>query len=198
MGKLPNNGQAAGDRRVCPPIWLYGLAVVVILCGLLVLGSGSAAGANGEADRFGILSPSQKVAASDFTLEDPSGTPVRLRDFRGKIVFINFWATWCIPCRAEMPAIQQLYQEFQEQGLVVAAVNFQDAPEAVLAFSQELQLTFPIPLDRKGTVASAYGVRGLPASYIVNREGQIIGQAIGGREWESKDAKAYFQWLLSQ
>jgi peroxiredoxin len=193
-----NNGQAAGDGCVCPPIWLYGLAVVVLLCGPLVLGSGSAAGANEEADRFGILSPSQKVAAPDFSLEDPAGTPVSLRDFRGKLVLLNFWATWCIPCRAEMPAMQQLYQESQEQGLVVVAVNFQDAPEAVLAFSQELQLTFPMPLDRKGTVAAAYGVRGLPTTYVVNREGQIIGQAICGREWKSKDAKAYFQWLLGQ
>src|SRR5262249_37944655 len=109
VGKMPNNGQAAGDRRRCPPIWLYGFAVVVILCAPFLLESGSAAGANEEADRFGILSPSQKVAAPDFTLEGPSGTPVHLRDFRGKIVFINFWATWCIPCRAEMPAIQQLY-----------------------------------------------------------------------------------------
>jgi peroxiredoxin len=193
-----NNGQAAGDGRVYPPIWLYGLAVVVLLCGPLMLGSGAGAGANEEADRVGILSPSEKVAAHDFSLEDPSGTPVRLRDFQGKLVLLNFWATWCIPCRAEMPAMQQLYQEFQEQGLVVMAVNFQDAPEAVLAFSQELQLTFPMPLDRKGTVAAAYGVRGLPTTYVVNREGRIIGQAIGGREWESKDAKAYFQRLLGQ
>jgi peroxiredoxin len=195
---MPKKGQAFGDRRVCPRPWLYGFAVVVLLWGPFVLGPGSAEETNQEADRLGILSPADKAVAPDFTLEDPSGTPVSLRDFRGKIVFVNFWATWCVPCRAEMPAMEQLYQEFRGQGLVVAAVNFQDGPEPARAFGKELHLTFPIALDRKGTVASAYGVRGLPTTYLIDREGHLIGQVIGGRDWESEDAKAYFRRLLTQ
>jgi peroxiredoxin len=183
---------------VRPRAWLYWFVVVGMLCGPSVFGLESATGGNEEADRLGILSPPEKAVAPDFTLEDPSGTPVSLRDFRGKIVFVNFWATWCVPCRAEMPAMEQLYQEFRGQGFAVVGVNFQDGPQQVSAFSQELHLTFPIALDRKGTVASAYGVRGLPTTYLIDREGHLIGQVIGGRDWDSEDAKAYFRRLLIQ
>ena len=195
---MPMEAQAFVTWGSCPRAWFYWLVVVGLLCGPSVFGLESAHGANEEADRLGILSAPEKTVAPDFTLEDPSGTPVSLRDFRGKIVFVNFWATWCIPCRAEMPALEQLYQDFREQGFVMVAVNFQDGPEQVRAFSQELHLTFPIALDRKAIAASAYGVRGLPTTYLLDREGQIIGQVIGARAWDSEDAKAYFRQLLTQ
>ncbi len=192
----------AGDHGVRTwvnrtPRWRGWVVVMVLMGGALLLKSGSVAGAEADGARLGIVSPSEQVAAPDFTLDEPAGSQVSLREFRGKLVFVTFWATWCIPCRAEMPAMEQLYQEFRGDGLVVAAVNFQDAPEAVQAFRKELRLTFPVALDRQGTVASAYGVRALPTTYLVDREGRIIGQSIGGRAWDSADAKAYFQQLLA-
>jgi peroxiredoxin len=195
---MPKKRQAFITGGVCSRAWLYWLVVVEVLCGSAVFGLASAMGASEEADRLGILSPPEKAVAPDFTLEDPSGTPVSLRDFRGKIVFVNFWATWCIPCRAEMPAIEHLYQEFRGQGLVLVAVNFKDGAEQVSAFGKELHLTFPLALDGKGAVASAYGVRGLPSTYLIDRDGHLIGQVIGGREWDSEDAKAYVRRLLTR
>jgi peroxiredoxin len=195
---MPKAGQMFVAGGVYPRAWLCWLVVVGMLCRPLVFGLASATGADEAADRLGILSPAAKAVAPDFTLEDPSGAPVSLRDFRGKIVLVNFWATWCVPCRAEMPAMEQLYQEFQGQGFVLVAVNFKDGAEQVGAFGRELHLTFPLALDGKGTVASAYGVRGLPSTYLIDRDGHLTGQVIGGREWDSEDAKAYFRRLLTQ
>lgn len=129
---------------------------------------------------------------------DPDGNTIRLQDFRGKVVFLNFWATWCVPCRLEMPAMERLYREFKAKGFVVLTVNVQEGPRAVQAFIGELKLTFPVLVDRKGEAAIAYAVRGLPASYLIDRNQVIVGRAIGAREWDSTDVRAYIRSLLDR
>lgn len=114
------------------------------------------------------------------------------------MVFLNFWATWCVPCRLEMPAMERLYREFKEKGFVVLTVNVQEGPRAVQAFIGELKLTFPVLVDRKGEAAIAYAVRGLPASYLIDRNQVIVGRAIGAREWDSKDVRGYIRSLLDR
>jgi cytochrome c biogenesis protein CcmG, thiol:disulfide interchange protein DsbE len=126
--------------------------------------------------------PQAGFLAPDFTLKTPSGETYTLSDLKGQAVLINIWATWCPPCRAEMPAIQKMYDEYQSQGFIVLAVNstIQDNPLEIPAFTEEYSLTFPILLDETGNVGRIYQVRSLPSSYFINRHGIITEVVIGG------------------
>jgi len=129
-----------------------------------------------------IPSPREGFLAPDFTLELLGGGQVTLSELRGKGVVINLWASWCPPCRAEMPAIQRVYEKTRGRGLEVLAVNttFQDSERDAAGFVQELGLTFPVPLDRSGTVSRQYQLRALPSTFFVDREGIIRKVIIGG------------------
>jgi cytochrome c biogenesis protein CcmG/thiol:disulfide interchange protein DsbE len=135
-----------------------------------------------EAERLGALDPlAPKVGqpAPDFALWSLDGQTIRLSDLRGRVVLINFWATWCGPCRAEMPEIETVYREFKDQGFVVLAVNeenvsLEEARKLARDFRDELDLTFPILLDGpEGQVFRQYRLYGLPSSFIVDRDGVI-------------------------
>ena len=117
--------------------------------------------------------------APDFTLKDLSGKDVVLSSHRGHVVLINFWATWCTPCRIEMPAIQKRYEALKDKGFVVLAVDDDEAINDVSAFTHELGLTFPVLLDPGERINDLYRVRGLPTTFIVDREGTIQQQQIG-------------------
>jgi cytochrome c biogenesis protein CcmG/thiol:disulfide interchange protein DsbE len=126
--------------------------------------------------------PQVGFLAPDFSLPTASGETIRLSDLRGKAVLVNLWATWCPPCRAEMPAIEKVYNEYKEEGLVVLAVNmtYQDTASAVMPFAQEHGLTFPILLDESAIVGRAYQLRSLPSSFFITREGIVNEVVIGG------------------
>ncbi len=128
-----------------------------------------------QAAQVGFLAP-------DFTLKTPQGESYTLSELKGKAVIVNIWATWCPPCRAEMPALQKLQDEYQARGLLVLAVNstVQDDPLAIAPFVKEYGLGFPILLDETGDVTRAYEVRALPSSYFITREGRINEVVIGG------------------
>jgi thiol-disulfide isomerase/thioredoxin len=128
--------------------------------------------------------------APDFSLETLDGKVVRLADLRGKPVLINFWATWCPPCRAEMPEIQAAYEKYADKGLVVLAVDFtvQDKLSDVKAYIQVLKLTFPILMDGTGDVgAGLYGVIGLPSSFFIDPDGILRRIQIGAIPPEKLD-----------
>jgi len=144
----------------------------------------------------GIERPPEKILAADFTIPGLDGKMVSLKDLRGKVVFLNFWATWCVPCRKEMPSIERLHQEFKDQGLVVYGIDFMESPAAAKAFVRSLELTFPILLDANGEVAKQYRVFGLPATFLIGPEGELKGKAIGDRDWDSDAAKAVIKELL--
>lgn len=129
-----------------------------------------------------IPAPREGFLAPDFSLQTPEGKTVRLSELRGQAVLVNLWATWCPPCRSEMPAIQTLYEEYKDQGFEVLAVNmtYQDDPRAVLPFTQENDLTFPILLEETGEMARRYELRSLPSSFFINRAGFIQEVVIGG------------------
>ena len=127
-------------------------------------------------------SPREGFSAPDFTLETLNGEQISLSELRGKVVLVNFWASWCPPCRAEMPAIESVYRSYKGLGLEVLAVNTtnQDDVTAAAAFVQELGLSFPIPLDHAGAVSASYNLRGLPSSYFIDRQGIIRSVVVGG------------------
>lgn len=181
-----------------PAARIVGSLAAILLAMTIASAVAEAAADDHSATALGIQIPKELVEAPNVVGTDPDGNTIRLGDFRGKVVFLNFWATWCIPCRLEMPAMERLYQAFKGQGFVVLAVNVQEGPAAVRAFVRELKLTFPIVLDPKGTAAMAYLVRGLPATYLIDRKQRIVGRAIGAREWDSKDGRAYIRALLGE
>jgi peroxiredoxin len=117
--------------------------------------------------------------APDFALEDTTGRSIKLADYRGKVVLINFWATWCLPCRAEMPEFETIYRAYRERGFEVLAIDLQETATEVQPFMAELGLSFPALLDRDGFVSRAYRARALPSSFLVDRQGTIRYLKIG-------------------
>ena len=148
-----------------------------------------------SADRSGISTsglipaPQQGFLAPDFELQTTSGETIKLSDLRGQAVLVNLWATWCPPCRAEMPSIEKVYNEYKDDGLVVLAVDmtYQDTQSNIAPFVAEYGLTFPILLDQSGDVGNAYQLRSLPSSFFINRDGTINEVVIGatGRIWKA-------------
>ncbi len=134
----------------------------------------------------------------DFELQELSGASRRLSDFNGRVVFLNFWATWCGPCRMEMPSMQRLYERLKRKGLEIVAVNLQEDRGSVQRFVDELGLNFPVLLDTTGRVGATYGARSIPTTYIVDREGFVIAGTIGTREWDGEQYIRFFERLLAQ
>jgi peroxiredoxin len=126
--------------------------------------------------------PQAGFPAPDFELTDTSGQPIRLSDLRGQAVLVNLWATWCPPCREEMPSIEKVYNEYKDQGFVVLAVNmtYQDDARKIIPFLDERGLTFPVLLDETGNMANEYQLRSLPSSFFIGRDGAINEVVIGG------------------
>ena len=141
---------------------------------------------------------SPPLAAPDFSLPDMDGEKHALSDYRGKVVMLNFWATWCPPCRREMPSMQRLYEKYSERGLVVVAVNQFEDPDLVFEFTGRLSLepTFPILFDRESRVSEQFKVKGLPTTYLLDKQGRIHYRAIGGREFDHPEVEALIEGLL--
>jgi peroxiredoxin len=133
----------------------------------------------------------------DFSAPRLDGTPVRLSGLKGKVVFLNFWATWCPPCREEMPSMEALYQRFRDRDLEFLAVDIQEDKDGVAAFMKEYGLTFPVVLDSTGRISAEYGIRGIPTTFIIDREGGIIASVVGGRDWNTEAVFAALELLIS-
>jgi peroxiredoxin len=173
--------------------------------GLILLGGAVGAAAYwsraapvGRAAAFPVSRPAEPTPASDLELLDLTGHPVRLHDLRGRVVLLNFWATWCAPCREEMPALETLTRELGPRGLAVVGVNFKESRREVEAFMKEYRLTFPTLLDGDGRVAERYQVFALPVTFLVDRRGRVVGIVLGIRDWVSSDARAYLGQLLAE
>ena len=145
---------------------------------------------------LGIQRVDPPEEAEDFTLKTLKGETVSLKDYRGRLIFLNFWATWCGPCRAEMPSMQRLWEEFKEEDFVILAINIQEESKLVSSFVNERGLSFPVLLDEKGKVARSYGIRGIPTTFFLNPEGEIIGKAVGARDWDSEESFELIRELL--
>lgn len=138
------------------------------------------------------------AAAPDFTLTDINGNRVSLSQFRGKVVLVNFWATWCPPCREEMPSMERLYRHYSEQGMVLLAINIEENGEqAVSQFLQGNDYTFPILLDTRAEVQNAYQVFRFPETFVVDQNGVIIDHVVGARNWMSGTLVKRINFLLN-
>lgn len=124
-------------------------------------------------DLLGAAAPRSGAPAPNFTLVDMGGYTHTLEDYRGQAVILNFWAVWCIPCRAEMPDLQAVYDDYREQGLVVLAVNRDDSPTAITEFVAEHNLSFPILPDTSLEASRTYNVQAYPSTYFIDRGGRI-------------------------
>ena len=173
------------------------LSSLLLWAGLSVAGAALAAPPLPEMSHtLTTLKPAK--AAKNFTLPDLDGKPQRLSDLRGKVVLVNFWATWCPPCRREMPSMERLSQRLKGQPFVILAINQQEDPEQVFVFTGQLDPspTFPILFDRNSKVAKAWGVLGLPASFIVDQQGRVVYRAMGGREFDHPEIERAIRKLL--
>jgi len=127
--------------------------------------------------------------APDFALQDTQGRTWRLSELRGKVVFVNFWATWCPPCRAEMPSMQALAHSLPPKDFQMLAILSNDRAEAALRLATSVGFTAPILLDPENIASRAYGLTGVPESYIVDRNGILREAIIGGWDWDSQEAR---------
>ena len=133
---------------------------------------------------IGIRTFDRSVEAVNFDLPLLDGTRSVLNDHRGSFVFLNFWATWCPPCREEMPAMEELQRSLADLPFTILAVSVQEDPATVSRFIDQYGFTFPILLDRNGRVTASYGVRGLPTSYFIAPDGRVAGMIVGILPWD--------------
>jgi peroxiredoxin len=158
----------------------------------------SISGVDEAARELDLIRPSKPKQASDFTVSLVSGDTLKLVGQRGKPVLINFWATWCAPCLEEMPAMERLYLKHRERGFVLLAISVDSDVALVKPFLQKYKLTFPVALDAKMDLANTYGVRALPASFVIDRNGYLAALALGPRAWDNRAAHTLVEGLLAQ
>jgi cytochrome c biogenesis protein CcmG/thiol:disulfide interchange protein DsbE len=137
--------------------------------------------------------------APDFTFPDLDGRELSLSDYRGKVVLVNIWATWCPPCRDEMPSMQKLYEKFKGRGFEILAVSIDaDGREAVAPFMEQMNLTFPALLDPNEKVRSLYAITGVPESFIIDKNGILVDRVIGPLDWASQKVFIFLENLLQK
>lgn len=170
----------------------------VVAATLVLVTAGPAAAGGGDPYRdLNLIRPPRGKAAPDFTVSGLTSQPITLSGLRGQVVFLNFWATWCPPCREEMPSMERLYRRFTARGFTILGVSIDaGGSEVVARFVKEFGLTFLIGLDPKLEVANQYRMRALPTTVLIDRRGQIAGLAFGPRDWDSAAAHAVIEALV--
>lgn len=133
---------------------------------------------------FGVVQPKTRLMAPDFTLPGLDGKARSLSSYRGKVVMLHFWATWCVPCRQEMPVLHDLDRDFSGEDFVLLCVNVdRGSKDSVSVFMNAIAPHFNTLLDPNGDVRNAYAVRALPTSYLIGRDGKFSGLIVGERDW---------------
>jgi peroxiredoxin len=169
-----------------------------LAAGLIILALSGAAYANDPFAQMEVLKPKVRMEAPAFTLPDINGGRRSISDFKGKIILLNFWATWCPNCREEMPSLEKLWEKYRSKDLVVIAVSVGRNSGEIRSFAREQGLTFPILLDQEGAVRKEYEITALPMTYLIGRDGKISGRLYGSRDWAGKKADSLMEFLLQQ
>jgi peroxiredoxin len=149
--------------------------------------------------KMGIELIKGHTKAPNFCLEDLEGKKLELKHFKGKLVFLNFWATWCGPCKEEMPTMERLYQKSKEKDFVFLAISVDyEGKQSVKEFIKNKHYTFPVLLDPKCKVLGLYKVKGIPTTVFIDRDGRIVGKTTGPRDWNSPEAVSLLDSLLEK
>ncbi|MBL0715200.1 MAG: TlpA family protein disulfide reductase [Desulfosarcina sp.] len=177
------------------------LVLALLWCGL-VPGRGLAADVDERTavlmDELGILAVPRLAPPAEIRLPDLNGNMVDLDDFRGKVIFLNFWTTWCPTCQVEMPSMERLYQRFRERDFVMLAVDLQEPVAQVQSFFEQYRLSFTALMDTRGAIGRQFRVRALPTTIIIDKQGAIVGKALGPRKWDSSAAFRLFEHLVER
>lgn len=131
------------------------------------------------------------ILAPDFNLKGEDGNWYKLSDMRGKVVVINFWATWCPPCRYEMPALERLWKKVKDKNIVILGINVGEDADTIFEFTGTYPMSFPIPMDIDGKVIEQYPIKGLPTTYVIDPQGMVTHRAVGSREWDE-------EWMINK
>lgn len=191
------------QSSICfPPVLgiIFGMfAWLTVGIGIAHAEGGSDSNARKQTDRLfknlGIIRLAGIAPPVEIELEDVNGQTVRVADFKGKIVLLNFWTTWCPDCREEMPSLENLSRRLKGRAFTLVAVNLRESGRQVEAFFKKYDLSFTSLLDKKGDVGLRFGIRSIPTSFILDKRGGLIGKAMGSRRWDGPDAVALFDLL---
>ena len=179
-----------------PP--LFEVRVTLVLAALLL----AAAPVHAQQPDYSSIPQLQQIKehpqAPDFTLPDPAGKPRSLKEYRGKVVMLAFWASWCPYCREELPAMERLYREFKGKGLEIVGINIKDKRDEALALVKKNQLTYPVLMDPEGEIGLLYGAFSTPTVYLIDRKGAVLARMWGPAGWYSPEARKLIAALVEQ
>jgi len=144
---------------------------------------------------LGFQTIAENINYFDFKLLDLNGNELVLNNHQGKVIFLNFWATWCPPCRNEMPSMESLNKKMEGSNFVMIAVNIQEKNSIVKEFIKKNKYTFPVIIDETGEVSAKYQIRSIPTTFIIDTKGKIAGVFTGSRDWNSNDVVNIFKEL---
>ncbi len=144
----------------------------------------------------GINRVESSIKAPEFTLKNVSDDNISLSDYRGKVVFINFWANWCAPCKEEMPTIENLKQLTKDLDVVIITINVAESKEIVENYLNENKYTFISLLDTDKKVSTDYAVRSIPSTFILNKKGMVVGTKLGAHDWDGENVIKILKELL--
>jgi len=159
------------------------LLIAVVLFFVIKPNTGTQSGGAGVS----LLTKLNGKPAPDFKLFDMDDKERTLADYKGKPIIVNFWATWCPPCRKEIPSMNRAWHKIKDEGIAMIAINVGESADEVFAFTGEYPIDFTVLLDQSGMVSTTWPVRGLPTTFVVDTEGNLVYQAIGGREWDADE-----------
>ena len=185
--------------RIIPMAVVFGAVLLVI--GLKSFGSRQRNSQNSDSPvevKHSEGIPKVGSLAPDFVLPTPPEGKMALSEQRGKVVFLNFWATWCPPCRAEMPSMEILYRKLKGKDFEMMAVSVDWKADKIRNLVEKLSLTFPILHDAEKKVARAYGIYGLPATFLIDKTGKVVFKATGARDWTDKRVVEQIEELIGR
>ena len=145
---------------------------------------------------IGVTKVERDIDAVDFSIKSLSGKQYNLSDFKGKVVLLNFWATWCGPCKSEVNDIDTLYRTLKDENFTVMALDIREKGKVIRKFMNKNEIDFPVYLDDTGNIASQYGVNGIPTTFIIDPDGKVVGWAVGPRRWGSVSSVALMRSLM--
>jgi thiol-disulfide isomerase/thioredoxin len=186
-------------RVLCGKIlWVNLVATIFLFCACTAKAQGAATSGTAKAfDEAGLRLLSSKVSPRDFSLSLLEGGKRSLSSYKGKVVFLNFWATWCGPCRVEMPSMEALYNKYNDKGLEILAVNSGEDQATVSSFLKNEGFSFPVLLDLDGRVGLNYGLQAIPTTFLIDRDGMIVLRLVGSIDWDTPKIHAALESLLN-